>query len=203
MIARPFMEPTDIPRTTRPHHWSLTLLGIGLIIIFAYLWRIGAGRIFLFDFAELYSLALGAGVGIPCIPRRWPRLISVVALLLVMYGVTVTSYTQAITFADNVPKYSQKIRSILQPFQAQAEKFAKTSEAVASPESSNVVQVRQVHELVRILTHGAGTVTDIVLAASFIPFLAYFLLTWQSHARSATVMLFPSITGIRHLSHLG
>jgi predicted PurR-regulated permease PerM len=34
-------------------------------------------------------------------------------------------------------------------------------------------------------------VTDIVLAASFIPFLAYFLLTWQSHARSATVMLFP------------
>jgi predicted PurR-regulated permease PerM len=42
-----------------------------------------------------------------------------------------------------------------------------------------------------VLTHGAGTVTDIVLAASFIPFLAYFLLTWQSHARSATVMLFP------------
>ena len=42
-----------------------------------------------------------------------------------------------------------------------------------------------------MLTHGAGTLTDILLAASFIPFLAYFLLTWQSHARTATVMLFP------------
>jgi predicted PurR-regulated permease PerM len=41
------------------------------------------------------------------------------------------------------------------------------------------------------LTHGAGTLSDIVLAASFVPFLAYFLLTWHNHARSATVMLFP------------
>jgi hypothetical protein len=51
--------------------------------------------------------------------------------------------------------------------------------------------VRQVQSWSEALTHGAGTVTDIVLAASFVPFLAYFLLTWQSHARSATVMLFP------------
>ena len=51
--------------------------------------------------------------------------------------------------------------------------------------------VRQVQSWSEVLTHGAGTLTDIVLAASFVPFLAYFLLTWQSHARSATVMLFP------------
>jgi predicted PurR-regulated permease PerM len=42
-----------------------------------------------------------------------------------------------------------------------------------------------------VLTHGAGTVSESLLAASFVPFLTYFLLTWQSHARSATVMLFP------------
>jgi predicted PurR-regulated permease PerM len=30
-----------------------------------------------------------------------------------------------------------------------------------------------------------------VLAASFIPFLAFFMLTWQDHARTATVGLFP------------
>jgi len=53
------------------------------------------------------------------------------------------------------------------------------------------VPVRQVQSWSEALTHGAGTVTDIALALSFVPFLAYFLLTWQSHARSATVMLFP------------
>jgi predicted PurR-regulated permease PerM len=62
---------------------------------------------------------------------------------------------------------------------------------VADPEAGNVVQVRQITSWTDVLTHGASTFTDILLAASFIPFLAYFLLTWQSHARSATVMLFP------------
>ncbi len=51
--------------------------------------------------------------------------------------------------------------------------------------------MRQVTSWSDLLTHGAGTLTDILLAASFVPFLTYFLLTWHSHARSATVMLFP------------
>jgi predicted PurR-regulated permease PerM len=125
------------------------------------------------------------------IPRALAALISVVVLLAVLYGISAASYNQAIIFADNVPKYSQKIRSILQPFRQEAEKLEKTSEVVSDPEASNVVPVRQVQSWSEVLTHGAGTLTDILLAASFIPFLAYFLLTWQSHARSATVMLFP------------
>jgi predicted PurR-regulated permease PerM len=118
-------------------------------------------------------------------------LISVVMLLGLVYGVTAASYKQALIFADNVPQYSQKIRSIVQPFQRDAEKLEKTGEVVGEPEATNVVPVRQVQSWSEVLTHGAGTLTDFVLAASFIPFLAYFLLTWQSHARSATVMLFP------------
>jgi len=125
------------------------------------------------------------------LPRAMAALISVVALLAVLYGITVASYNQAIIFADNVPKYSKNIRSILQPFRQRAEKLERTGEAVGGPEPSNVVRVRQVQSWPEVLTHGVGTLTDIMLAASFIPFLTYFLLTWQSHARSATVMLFP------------
>ncbi len=191
MIARPFMETTDTTENTHPHHWSLTLLGIGLIIILAYLGESVLAILFCSILLSFTLSPLVQAFEYLHIPRPLAALISVLALLLVMYGVTVTSYTEAIIFADNVPKYSQKIRSILRPFQAQAEKIAKTGEAVASPESSNVIQVRQVTNWTDILTHGAGTFTDIVLAASFIPFLTYFLLTWQSHARSATVMLFP------------
>jgi predicted PurR-regulated permease PerM len=39
-----------------------------------------------------------------------------------------------------------------------------------------------------------------VLAASFIPFLAFFMLTWQEHARTATVGLFP--LEYRHDAHM-
>jgi predicted PurR-regulated permease PerM len=181
----------DTTETRSGHHWSLTLLGMGLVIMFAYY---GESVLAVLFFAILLSFMLSPVVQALeylHVPRAMAALISVVVLLAALYGITAASYNQALIFADNVPKYSQKIRSILQPYQQQAEKLEKTGEAVGEPEPSNVVPVRQVKSWTEVLTHGAGTVTDIVLAASFIPFLAYFLLTWQSHARSATVMLFP------------
>jgi len=182
------METTE---TRSGHHWSLTLLGIGLIVMFAYY---GESVLAVLFFAILLSFMLSPVVQALeylRVPRALAALVSVVVLLAALYGISAASYNQALIFADNVPKYSQKIRSILQPFRQEAEKIEKTGEAVGDPEASNVVPVRQVKSWSEVLTHGAGTLTDIVLAASFIPFLAYFLLTWQSHARSATVMLFP------------
>jgi predicted PurR-regulated permease PerM len=182
------METTE---TQSGHHWSLTLLGMALVVMFAYY---GESVLAVMFFAILLSFMLSPVVQALeylHLPRAMAALISMVVLLGALYGITVASYNQAIIFADNVPKYSQKIRSILQPFQRDAEKLQKTGEAVSEPENINVVPVRQVQSWTEVLTHGAGTVTDVVLAASFIPFLAYFLLTWQSHARTATVMLFP------------
>ncbi len=184
-------HPMETTERRSGHHWSLTLLGMGLVIMFAYY---GESVLAVLFFAVLLSFMLSPVVQALeylHIPRALAALISVVVLLAVLYGITAASYNQALIFADNVPKYSQKIRSILQPYRQQAEKLEKTGEAVGEPEPSNVVPVRQVKSWTEVLTHGAGTVTDIVLAAGFIPFLAYFLLTWQSHARSATVMLFP------------
>ncbi|MGO8985958.1 MAG: AI-2E family transporter [Terriglobales bacterium] len=182
------MEPAE---TQNRHHWSLTLLGMALIVMFAYY---GESVLAVLFFAILLTFMLSPVVQAleyVYIPRALAALISVVVLLALVYGVTVASYKQALIFADNVPKYSQKIRSIVEPYQQQAEKLEKTGDVVGEPEPSGVVRVRQVQSWSDTLTHGAGTVTDIVLAASFIPFLAYFLLTWHSHARSATVMLFP------------
>jgi predicted PurR-regulated permease PerM len=183
--------PMENSATRNEHHWSQTLLGMGLIVVFAYY---GESVLAVLFFAILLSFMLSPVVQALeyfHLPRATAALISMVAFLAVLYGITVASYNQAIVFADNVPKYSQKIRSIVRPFQQDAEKLEKTGEVVGEPETSNVVPVRQVQSWSDVLTHGAGTVTDIVLAASFIPFLAYFLLTWRSHARSATVMLFP------------
>jgi predicted PurR-regulated permease PerM len=172
------------------HHWSLTLLGMALIVMFAYY---GESVLAVLFFAVLLSFMLSPVVQALeylHLPRAVAALISMVVLLALLYGVTVASYNEAVIFADNVPKYSQKIRLMVQPFQQDAEKLQKTREAVGEPDT-NVVPVRQVQSWSDVLAHGAGTFTDTLLAASFIPFLAYFLLTWQSHARSATVMLFP------------
>jgi len=182
------METTETPRK---HHWSLTLLGIGLIVVFAYY---GESVLAVLFFSILLSFVLSPVVealGYLHVPRGLGALIAVILLVALLYGIAAASYNQAVLFVDTLPKYSQKIRLILRPFRQQAEKIEKTGEAVGEPPAANVVTVRPVTSWTEVLTHGVGTVTDILLAASFVPFLAYFLLTWRHHARSATVMLFP------------
>jgi len=182
------METTETPRK---HHWSLTLLGIGLIVVFAYY---GESVLAVLFFSILLSFVLSPVVealGYLHLPRGLAALVAVILMVGLLYGIVAASYSQAVIFVDALPKYSQKIRSILQPFRQQAERIEKTGEAVGEPQPANVVTVRPVTSWTDVLTHGVGTVTDILLAASFIPFLAYFLLTWRHHARSATVMLFP------------
>lgn len=183
------METAETPRR---HHWSLTLLGIGLIITFAYF---GESVLAVLFFSILVSFVLDPLVEVFGIYLRLPRalasLIAVILLLSLLYGVSYASYSRAIAFIDTVPQYSQKIRSILKPFRQQAEKLEKTGEAVREPGPENVIAVRPVTSWSDTLTHGVSTLTEVFLAASFIPFLAYFLLTWKHHARSATVMLFP------------
>jgi predicted PurR-regulated permease PerM len=182
----------DIVDPSRRHHWSLTLLGIGLIIAFAYF---GESVLAVLFFSILLSFVLEPLVELLAIHLRLPRalgsMIAVIILLAMLYGISYASYSRAIAFVETVPQYAQKIRSILKPFRQQAEKFQKSQEAVGEPEPTNVIAVRPVTSFADTLTHGVSTLTEAVLAASFIPFLAYFLLTWKHHARSATVMLFP------------
>ena len=40
------------------------------------------------------------------------------------------------------------------------------------------------------LSHNMSSVTEVVLAITFVPFLIYFMLSWQDHVRAASVMLF-------------
>jgi predicted PurR-regulated permease PerM len=54
-----------------------------------------------------------------------------------------------------------------------------------------VVEVRESPGLLRVISAGSGTLGEVLLAISFIPFLVYFMLTWKDHAHSATVQLFP------------
>src|ERR1700680_5344715 len=148
--------------TTEPpsgHHWSLTLLGRALVIMFAYC---GESVLAVLFFAVLLSFMLSPVVQALeylHLPRALSALISVVFLLAVLYGISAASYNQAVIFADNVPKYSQKIRSILQPFRQEAEKLEKTGEVVGASEDTNVVPVRQGERWSAVLPHGAGTLT--------------------------------------------
>jgi len=126
------------------------------------------------------------------VPHAIGALIAVLLVLAALYGVTYFSYGKAVDFMHELPQYSAKIRGHIMKFQQQAQELQKTTQEVlpGSQDEETAVRVKQESNWVETLTRGAGAVWEAFLTISFIPFLTYFMLTWQEHTRAATVMLF-------------
>ena len=104
---------------------------------------------------------------------------------------------------SELPKYSGHIRSVLNQVRLRAERVRQTTRDVLpedKPEKGTLT-VRQSTSWLDDLTSGAVGVTEAVLMAAFVPFLVFFMLSWQDHVRSSTVMLFSvenRNTALRH-----
>src|SRR5258708_26497676 len=108
------------------HHWSLTLLGMALVVMFAYY---GESVLAVLFFAILLSFMLSPVVQALeylHLPRALAALISVVVLLAVPYGINGAPDHQAHNFAHNVSKHLPKDPSLLQPFPHQRREVDKT-----------------------------------------------------------------------------
>ncbi len=123
-------------------------------------------------------------------PRSVGAVVALLVLLAVLYGMTYFFYNRAVAFVHDLPKYSEKIREEVGKLRQQAQRIqSTTADVLPSAKPEGTVTVQQT-DWATALTQGAGAVWDLALTVSFIPFLVYFMLTWQEHARAATVMLF-------------
>lgn len=129
------------------------------------------------------------------IPRPVGALLAVALMVALAGSFTYFFYSRAVDFATQLPKYSGKIRSTLANVRAQANKIEESTRSViASPNTGKppvAVEVRESPGLSRLISTGSGTLGDVLLALTFIPFLVYFMLTWKDHAHNSTVRLFP------------
>ncbi len=137
------------------------------------------------------------------LPHAVSSAIAVSLFLGLMYGLLVVSYNSAVSFSQELPKYSRNIRQVVEQFRHRARQLQKTTETVlpedAEESSRPTVNVEQRTTVWGLVSGGLGPIWEVAFAASFIPFLAYFMLTWQDHVRSATVMLFSPET--RHTAY--
>jgi predicted PurR-regulated permease PerM len=129
------------------------------------------------------------------LPRSVAAGIAVLLFMIVLYGIGQISYNKAVAFSQDLPKYSGKIRSVLGRVRQQAKQIQKTTSSVLPEEEKEAenapkVTVQQQKSWTEYLSGGLGPTIEIAFIASFIPFLTYFMLSWQDHVRSATVMLF-------------
>lgn len=109
----------------------------------------------------------------------------------ILSGITYLSYNQTVSFLQDIPGYSDKIRGITRQVRQKIETIqSKTSQALpgANPQH-RPVEVKPVSSWADVYAP-VTRLSEIFLYASFIPFLVYFMLTWRDHAVNATVRLF-------------
>ncbi len=183
--------PEPVP-TIRKRNWPEIIIATGAVMTFCYFaeWELAVVLI-----SILLAFILTPVVDLLQrfrVPRGLGSLIAVLLLVGIVYGIIYFSYNQAMSFVDDLPKYSDKLRSIMVGFRQKTEKLQKTTENVleTSKEDKDAVKVRPASPWTDIFTKGFGSFSHALLPLSFIPFLVYFMLTWEQHARAATVMLF-------------
>lgn len=130
------------------------------------------------------------------VPRPVGSMIAVVLLIGVSLGLSYFFYARALDFATELPKYSGKIRDTVGKVRSQTSKIEEnTRSAVAPPPEKGSskpipVKVQEPTGVTGLITQAGGTVLEVVLTISFVPFLIFFMLTWKDHARAASLRLF-------------
>ena len=167
--------------------WSLNIIGIGVLVALCYYGEVVLS-VMLVAVLLAYILAPVADFfSWLRLPRALGSGVAVLLLLGILAGLVYYSSNQAYIFLQDLPRYSSKLRQELMVFRKRAE----TLEVLTPEHERGVVSVRPATDWTDILSRGVGSASQLILAASFVPFLTYFMLTWHEHVRSATVMLFP------------
>ena len=128
------------------------------------------------------------------LPRSVGSIAAILLLLGLTYGASYFFYNRAISFAHELPKYSDRIRGLLSNVRRQTSDLEKTAQQVLPQETSGKKPMPvtvQSSPMTGMVAQNIGAVTELALTLIFIPFLVYFMLSWQEHARTKSVQLFP------------
>jgi predicted PurR-regulated permease PerM len=188
--APPTTSTPDAPVPLAPaqrRHWAMNIVGIAGVLALCYF---GESVLVVMLVSMLLAFILAPIVDLFSylrLPRSLAAAIAILLLLAALSGIVYFSYNQATTLVHDLPKYATRVREEALRFRRSAERF----EVLPPEHEKGVLSVRPATDWADVLTRGFGSASTAVLAVSFVPFLVFFMLTWQQHVRSATVMLFP------------
>jgi predicted PurR-regulated permease PerM len=177
------------PATTRvtKRDWPQLIIAMGVVLTLCYVAELVLVVILVSTLMAFILAPIVDFLGRYRVPRGLSSMVAVLVLLLLLYGMTYVSYNQAANFAQVLPKYSERIRASIMTFRERAELL---NPLRPSNTDKNIVQIQPSNSVTDMVTRGFGSVSQGLFTLTFIPFLIYFMLSWQQHARSATVMLF-------------
>lgn len=129
------------------------------------------------------------------IPRAIGSLVVLLVTLALLVVMAWSLLARVDQFSQDWPKYRAPLKSVvgtiqkkLDIFEARVSELAPT-EPVRGP---RIIQVTEAHSLGRAIVERLGSVYSIVLAATFVPFLVFFMLAAKRQVWHATMQLFPA-----------
>jgi predicted PurR-regulated permease PerM len=164
-------------------HWALTTLGIAIILGLCYWGELVLAVIMV---SVLLAFILAPVMDLLARFRLHRSVAAFVAVLLFTTAVVAIVYyssNQAFSFVQDLSKYGGRIQQEVTHLRQRADILGGLNPPGGESQSTGT--------LAALLFRGVGSLTQALIAASFVPFLVYFMLTWQHHVRTATVMLFP------------
>lgn len=166
-------------------NWAVNLLGIGAVLTFFYFAEEPLAVILV---SMLFAFVLDPVVDVFARMRMSRPFAAGTAVLLTcvaMAGLAYVGINKASGLLEELPKHSVEIKRDFAKITRKAQKIADLNPA----QEKGTVKVQQTTSWADLLSRGFGSVSEIVLASSFVPFLVFFMLTWQEHARKATLGL--------------
>ncbi len=118
--------------------------------------------------------------------------VMLVALALVL-GLAYLVFDRADHFASDWPKYSAVLKQAAAAVERRLEKLeARVSEITPEERGRTAVRIEEQRPVRSLLLRGLGSLYSILLTATFVPFLVFFMLAAKRNVWHATLQLFPS-----------
>lgn len=158
--------------------------------------------------AMLLAFALEPVVHFLCVRTRLRRhhasAIVVFLFVAMLYGLFYATYLRAESFLAEIPAITEKIRSapmvvtlanraeeLNRVFAEAGRRIAPPAAAPARPKTAASVMVRDAESFTGALLQGLGSLSGVLFALGFIPFLVYFILADREPLTRRTRELFP------------
>ena len=126
-----------------------------------------------------------------------PRALGSVLVVLLMVALLAAALTEVWYrvegFANDWPKYSAKLHTVSQGVQKRLDIIEQSVNKITPDEPRRAtVRVEEPHTVRNLLLQGLGSIGNLLIAASFVPFLVFFMLAAKRDVWHATLQLFPT-----------
>jgi len=181
--------------STRTTQASLAILALGALLWLCYtgkpiLITMLVSMLLAFILEPLVELQERVHIG-----RPLGAALALMALSLVIYSFIHFSFLQTLEFLDELPQYTSRIQEQVKSLRKKTQRIEDTRKAILPEkvEDRNAVMVKTVDtNWYSGLSAGSVTAGETLLYLTFIPFLAFFMITWRDHIQDAFVKLFET-----------